>query len=237
MLPLPYERRSRRNKMFGTLRTLISGVNSRAEERVRAAHAIELIDQKIREAGDGLKLAKMTLASLIQRQRGEDRQIKILETRAADLTQRAREALSAGRDDLATEAAEAIAVMENELTLRRETLARLETRVMRLRSSVETASRRIIDLKQGSIAARALRDEQALQTRLNTTLSGQSSMAEAEELIAQVLRRADPYEQSEILVEIDRGLTRENVADKLAEQGFGAATKTTTADVLARLKA
>ena len=223
--------------MFGTLKTLMQGSNASAEERVRAAYAIELIDQKIREAGEGLKLAKMTLASLIQRQRGEDRQIKVLEGRASDLMQRARDALTAGREDLATEAAEAIAVMENELTLRRETRARLETRVMRLQASVEAASRRIIDLKQGSIAARALRDEQALQTRLNSTLSGTSPIAEAEELIASVLGRDDPYEQSEILAAIDRGLTRENVAEKLAEHGFGPAIKTTPADVLARLKA
>ena len=222
--------------MFVTLKTLIQGNAARTEERVRAAYAVELIDQKIREAGDGVRLAKATLASLIQRQRNEERQIAILAGRVADLTLRGRDALSAGREDLGTEAAEAIAVMENELALRRDTQSRLETRVLRLRSSVEAATRRIIDLKQGAVAARALRDEQALQTRLNTTLAGRSPIAEAEDLIAGVLNRADPYEQSEILAEIDRGLNRETVADRLAEQGFGPALKTTTADVLARLR-
>ena len=106
--------------MFGTLKTLMQGTNARTEERVRAAYAIELIDQKIRESADGLRLAKATLASLIQRQRAEERQIAALSTRADDLMARARDALAAGREDLATEAAEAIAVMENALTLRRE---------------------------------------------------------------------------------------------------------------------
>ncbi|MEI6097464.1 MAG: hypothetical protein WCS20_04010 [Alphaproteobacteria bacterium] len=32
--------------MFGTLKTLIQGQNARAEERLRAAHAVELIDKK-----------------------------------------------------------------------------------------------------------------------------------------------------------------------------------------------
>jgi phage shock protein A len=224
-------------QMFGTLRTLMQGTNARAEERVRAAFAIELIDQKIREGSEGLRLAKTTLASLIQRQRNEERQIAALSARATDLMGRAREALESGREDLATEAAEAIAVMENELTLRRETQCRLEGRVMRMQTSVETATRRLIDLKQGAIAARAVRDEQALQMRMNTTLSGISPMAEAEALIAEVLGRDDPYEQSEILAEIDRGLNRETIADKLADQGFGSALKSTTADVLARLKA
>jgi len=222
--------------MFGTLKTLMQGTNARAEERVRAAYAMELIDQKIRESADGLLLAKATLASLIQRQHAEERQITALTARADDLMQRAGDALTAGREDLATEAAEAIAVMENELTLRRDTQGRLEARVMRMQHSVETATRRLIDLRQGAIAARAMRDEQALQARMHSTLSGPSPMAEAEDLIASVLGRDDPFEQSEILAEIDRGLNRETIAEKLADQGFGRALKSTTADVLARLK-
>lgn len=42
--------------MFGTLKTLMQGTHARTEERVRAAYAIELIDQKIRESADGLRL-------------------------------------------------------------------------------------------------------------------------------------------------------------------------------------
>ncbi len=222
--------------MFGTLKTLIQGANARAEERVRAAYSIELIDQKIREAAEGLKVAKATLASLIQRQRAEERQIAILASRSADLLDRGRAAMIAGRDDLAAEAAEAVAVMENELSLRRETRARLEARVIRLQASVEATNRRIIDLKQGSVAARAMRDEQALQARLNTTLAGTSPLAEAEELIAGVLGREDVYEQAAILTEIDRNLSHVDVADRLAAEGFGRPMKTTAADVLARLK-
>ena len=187
---------------------------------MRAAYAIELIDQKIREASHGLRIAKGTLASLVQRQRNEGRQIAILANRIADLTSRGREAISAGRIDLGTEAAEAIAALENEFALRRQTQDRLKTRMIRLQNSVEAANRRIIDLKQGAVAARALRDEQALQIKLNTTLTGQSPMAEAEALIAQVLGRDDPCEQSEIPAEIDRGLSRENIVEKLANTGL-----------------
>lgn len=57
--------------MFGTLKTLFIGASSRAEETVRDAYAIEMIDQKIREVEASLSAAKSTLASLIQRQRSE----------------------------------------------------------------------------------------------------------------------------------------------------------------------
>ena len=98
--------------MFKTLSTLILGANARTEDRVRDAFAIELIDQKIREAEDNLKAAKATLASLIQRQRSEEQQRSGLQNRVNDLTKRAKVALDAGNEDMAIEAANAIAQME-----------------------------------------------------------------------------------------------------------------------------
>lgn len=223
--------------MFNTLKTLVAGANARSEEKVRDIYSIELIDQKIREAQAGLKAAKFALASLIQRERAENRQIEILQERAADLSTRAVEAINGKREDLAAEAAQAIADMENEVSLRQETVSRLATRIIRLRQSVETAHRRIIDLKQGAVAARAARREQNIQSRLNRDLSGDSPMDEAADLIAGVLKKDDPFEQSEILREIDGDLSNESAADRLAAQGFGHATKSTGSDVLQRLKA
>jgi phage shock protein A len=223
--------------MFGTLKTLIAGTNARAEETVRDVFAIELIEQKLREAGDGLKGAKYSLASLIQRERAEFRQIAALEGRVAELMGRAKEALHADRADLAQEAAQAVANMENELTLRQETVRRLETRILQLRHSVETANRRMVDLKQGAVMARAVRKEQDIQRTLNRHVAKDSAFEEAEEMIARVLKRDDPFEQSQILQEIDAGLENRDVADRLAEAGFGTSTKTTAADVLSRIKA
>lgn len=223
--------------MFKTLSTLIAGVNARSEDRVRDAFAIELIDQKIREAEASLKAAKATLASLIQRHRSEERQRDGLQKRITDMTRRAQEALDAGNDALAGEAAQAIAQMENELTIRDETCDRLNQKTVRLRASIEASHRRIIDLKQGAIQARAVRREQAIQTRLNTTVTSASATEEAEEMIARVMGRDDPFEQSQILQEIDRDLGHETLADRMADQGYGPATRTTADDVLDRLKA
>lgn len=221
--------------MFATLRTLIAGANARAEEGVRQRFAVDLIDQKIREAQAGLRAAKGGLAALIQRQRAETRAIETLEGRIADLVSRAREALEGDREDMARGAAEAIAEMENELALRRETRNRLDARVIRLRSSVEAANRRIVDLKQKAVAARAVHREQALQSRLGAA-TGEDPMAEAEELIRSVTDRDDPFETSQILEEIDRNLDHRDVADRMSAEGFGPATKSTAADVLARLR-
>jgi phage shock protein A len=222
--------------MFKTLATLINGQNARAEDRVRDAFAIELIDQKIRESEGSLRAAKSTLASLIQRQRSEEKQHGALRGRISDLTKRAKDALDNDREDMAAEAARAIATMENEFTLRTETLNRLDQKVLRLRSSIETGHRRIIDLKQGAIQARAVRREQSIQMQMVKTGASHGSVEEAEELIQRVLGRDDPFERSEILSDINRDLDGGTIADRLADAGFGNATRSPADDVLARLK-
>lgn len=220
--------------MLGTFRTLFAGASARAEETLRDTYAVELIDQKIREADDGLRAAKATLASLIQRQRSEVRLAEALAGRIEDLTARARAALLAGNEALATEAAQAIATMENELALRRETLARLEARVTRLTAGVEAMHRRLIDLRQGAMQARAIRREQAAMAGMR----GQPDAAEeAQALIDRVLGADDPGERAEILSGIDRGLSQAGLVDRMAEAGFGAAPRSTAAAVLNRLKA
>lgn len=222
--------------MFKTLSTLILGANARTEDRVRDAFAIELIDQKIREAEGNLKAAKATLASLIQRQRSEEQQRSGLQNRVNDLTKRAKVALDAGNEDMAIEAANAIAQMENELTIRTETLHRLEQKVLRLRSSIEAGHRRIIDLKQGAIQARAVRREQDIQMRMGPMHSNSSSVEEAEELIGRVLGRDDPFEHSEILSDINKDLNHGSIADRMADAGYGDATRVTAQSVLDRIK-
>ncbi len=222
--------------MFETLKTLINGASARAEERLRDTFSIEMIDQKIREAEQNLKAAKLTLASLIQRQRGEIRQIDRLQTRVQDLMTRAEQAIADGRDDLTKSAAQAIADLENEILLRTQTVERLETRVLQLRQTVEAASRRILDLKQGAISARAVRREQGLQRRLNRHLGGDSPIEEAEALINRVMKQDDPFEQSEILREIENGLDHTNVAIRMEEAGYGPKTRATADDVLNRLR-
>lgn len=221
--------------MFKTLSTLIAGANARGEDRVRDAFAIELIDQKIRDADGSLRAAKSTLASLIQRQRAEEAQRSTLQRRLSDLTDRAKTALDEDREDLAMQAAEAIAQMENELAVRTETLHRLDQKVLRLRTSIEAGHRRIIDLKQGAIQARAVRKEQSIQMRMTST-SGTSSVEEAEQLIARVLGRDDPFEKTEILTEINEDLNNTGLIDRMADAGMGDPTRSTAKDVLSRLK-
>lgn len=222
--------------MFNTLRTLVIGANARAEESVRDTFSIELIDQKIREAQAGLKSAKMTLANLMQRQRIEAQHLDKLNAKISDLEARAMAALDDQNEARARQAAGTIAEMENERRIREATHQRLEDKIERLQASVEAGHRRIIDLKQGAIQARAVRGEQRAQGRLSRTISTTSAVKEAEELIQGVIGGADPFEKAQILDEIEGRLDGSSLADQMAAEGYGKATKSTEDDVLARLK-
>jgi len=129
-----------------------------------------------------------------------------------------------------------VADLENEMALRTQTVDRLEARILQLRHSVQAASRRILDLKQGAISARAVKREQTLQKRLNRHLAGDSPIDEAEGLIDRVMQQDDPFEQSEILREIDEGMDHTNLAARMEDAGYGPKTRATAADVLDRLK-
>lgn len=223
--------------MLNLLKTLIIGSSARAEERLTDVFAIDLIEQKIREAEAGLGGAKQTLAALIVRERAEQQMLGALERRIGELEGRAREALAAGRDDLAGDAAVALADLENERAVRRMTLEQLGQRIVRTRGTVEKANRRIIDLKQGMIAARAADAERRTQKTLNRSIGTSNAAREAEALIARVLGGADPLAESEVLDEIDQSLDGSAVNERLAAAGFGPKSKSNAASVLARLKA
>lgn len=219
--------------LFGTL---LKGFGAKAEAKVRDQYAIELIEQKIRDAESGLAGAKQTLASLILRKRSEEKTLKNLKARIIDLEKRAGAALADGKEALALDAAEAIADIENEATVRQGTLNELNARVAKTQSAVEKAHRRIVDLKQGLVSARAIDSNRKAQRSLDHSLSGASAINDAEELMSRITDADDPLDEAEVLDEINAGLTKTNVTERLANAGYGDKTKSTAADVLARLK-
>ena len=223
--------------MLNVLRTLLTGASARADEALTDHFAIDLIEQKIREADAGLNSAKTTLASLIIRQRNEERHVARLDSEIGDLERRTGLALADGQDDLAAEAAAAIAELTNERAVRQATCAQLAQRVVRTQSSVAKANRRLIDLRQGMISARAVDAERRAQRTLNRSIGNTSAMRDAEALIQRVISQDDPLEESDVLDEIDAGLNGASVRDRLAQAGYGDRTRVTGNDILARLKA
>ncbi|RUW78401.1 MULTISPECIES: PspA/IM30 family protein [unclassified Mesorhizobium] len=222
--------------MLSLIRTLLDGAGAKAEDRLKDQFAVDLLAQRIRDAEAGLACAKQTLASLIVRQRAEQASLDQLDRRIADLETRTRSALAAGAEALAHDGASAIAELENEREVRRTTVRSLTEKTLRIRLSLEQAHRRIVDLNQGMISARAIDAEQKAQRRLNRSIGRTASLNEAEALLARIRERGDPFEEASILDEIDAGLSQEAIRGKLEEAGHGPSTKVRAQDVLERLK-
>jgi len=215
--------------------TLTRSLNARAANRVTDHFALDLIEQKIRDAEKALFGAKNTLATLILRQQQETKSAKSLNSRITGLEERARAALQAGNDILGRDAAEMIAQLENENTSRSETLDSLELKIARMQITIEKANRRIIDLRQGHVTAKAISQERGAQRKFSGTTKNTDCIQEAEALIKRVVGQEDPFEHGRALDQIEAGLSANGIEDKLADAGFGPSTKTTAGDVLARL--
>ena len=222
--------------MLSLIRTLLDGASAKAEDRLKDQFAVDLLAQRIRDAEAGLASAKQTLASLIVRQRAEQASLDQLDRRIADLEERTRSALAASNEPLARDGAGAIAELENEREVRRATVRGLVEKTLRMRMSLEQAHRRIVDLSQGMISARAIDAEQKAQRRLNRSIGRTASLNEAEALLARIRERSDPLEEASILDEIDAGLSQEAIRSRLEDAGHGPSTKVRAQDVLDRLK-
>lgn len=221
--------------MLTILRTLARGSVARANERLADEFAVELIDQKVREAEAGLAAAKDTLATLIVRLKRERAALADRRKRKGDLEARTLSAMERGDDDLARSGADLIAELEGEETARAHTVSRLETRTGQLRLSIERAHRRVVSLRQGAMTARSIDRERTAQRRLGKHFAQPDP--EAEELIRRVMEADDPFERAEVRREIDAELRGDAIMERLGERGHGAPTRSNADTVLDRLRA
>jgi len=223
--------------MFGTLKTLLRGSAARAEQDLVDRNAALLLEQKVRESEAGHDAAKRALAAIIVGRRTEDRGLDVLKGRIADLEARTRSALDAGDEELALEAAKILAELENEKLIREQNIARADQAAERLRLAVEKTQRRITDLRQGLLTARAMEHEQRANRGLRGDLNGSAALKEGEELLKRILERTDPVQEMDVFDELEADLSGEEIVNRLADAGHGKHTRVQAHDVIERLKA
>ena len=221
--------------MFKTLATLVRAGSHEAEDALKGQYSLTLINQKVRESESALAIAKSNLAQFILRQRNEEKAMDRLNTQITDLEQRAIAAIESSKNELAQEAAEAIADLENDRINTRKSLDELEIRISRLRQSISKSHRRLVSLKQGAASAQTIVREQKAQKRLLHAHPHSTSFKEAEELIGKVMAQDDPFAQSEVMEQIDEELDHSNIDQKLAAAGCGKPIGVNSADILEKL--
>ena len=218
--------------MFKLLRTLARGAAAKAADDLFDQNALLVLDQQIRETRAALERSRMALASAVAGDAAEGRRLAEVEARAVDLELRAIAALDAGREDLAGEAAEAIADLEAEAASTRSARAQFATEAARLRRVVADASRRQADLERGRRVAAAA--EAARRLGCGTDQPDRATLREAEATLKRLREK-----QAEA-ADTDAALTAEapaaDIAATLEREGFGPRTRPTRAGILERLR-
>jgi phage shock protein A len=223
--------------MFKTLFTLMRGVAASAEEEFADRSALLILTQQIRDAAAAIDHGKRALALAIAQDEAEGKRLEATLKRIADLEERAVAALGGGREDLAGEAAEAIAVLEADRDALREARAAFAGEIAKLKASVAQAGQRLAELERGRRIALAAESVRRLKTNVGRSGVGASSLAEAEATLKRLReRQAEDAAASAALDSLDADAAPAAVAERLESAGFGKRTRPTAADVLARLR-
>ena len=225
--------------MFKTVLTIFRGSVAAAEEELQDRTALVVLDQQMRDAAAAVDRSKRTLALAIAGDQQEGRRLEATNARIADLEVRASAVLEGGRDDLAREAAQAIANLEAERDAAMTARTLFATEITRLKRHVGNAEARIAEFDRGRRLARASEAVRSLRrSSIEAARPYESTLPEAEATLKRLRERQMEIQAADdALFEIDTASGPSATAEKLAEQGFGPRMKSTADDVLARLRA
>ncbi len=224
--------------MFKTVVTLLRGSAAAAGEDLADRNALLILDQQMRDAQSSLGQAQRALAVAMAEDTQEGRRMVALGERIASLEARARAALAGAREDLATEAAEAIADLEAERDTGQQARGLFAVEITRLRRSVSDAERRLAELQRGRRVARVAEAVRiSRRGRIEAASPAQCTLSEAEATLTRLRdRQARAAAAEDALDGIEAATRPQTVEERLANAGFGPATRPTAASVLARLK-
>jgi phage shock protein A len=225
--------------MFKTVLTLFRGSVAAAGEELEDRTALLILDQQMRDAAAAVERSKRSLALAIAQDQQEGRRLDTTRARIADLEVRATAALDGGREDLAREAAEAIAHLEADRDAAMTARSLFAGEIARLKRHVGSAEARITELDRGRRIARASEAVRTLRRGgIEAARPYESTLPEAEATLRRLReRQMEAQAADEALLELDAASGPLAAAEKLAEQGFGPRLKPTADDVLARLNA
>jgi phage shock protein A len=201
-----------------------------ADLQRQASSPMASLERSIAAARRAHTSARRTLAVAMAEEARETERRTNLAAKAGDLEERALEALCAGREDLATQAAEAIASMATDINASEQAALRFAAEVALARREVDAQRRRLSDLDRGRRLARI---GNAMTATTDISASGLDSFSEAEAALAQVV--ADNHDARAAREEM--APPAEYLIERMSAAGFGEGVNVRASDVLARLRA
>jgi phage shock protein A len=188
------------------------------------------LERSISAAHHAHASARHALAIAMAEETRESARRTALAAKASDLEQRAVAALQAGREDLAAQAAEAIASIATDVNASEQASQRFAAEVALARREVSSQRRRLSELDRGRRLARI---GHALTATAPTSASGLDHFSEAEATLARVA--VDNHAAR--LVREETAEPAETLVERMSDAGFGESPHVRASDVLARLRA
>lgn len=222
--------------MFKHIVTLFRGQLFEAEQEFVDRNALPLLAQQIRDAGEAIQMARRAVAVALAQNQQEEAQFQNLRTKIGDLETRTIAALSHGKEMMAREAAEAIALLEAECETSEKAQQQFSREISKLRSVIASSEARLRGLQRGERLARAAESAQ----RLNHNAPGNAlaTIKDAEATLERLRRRQSQMDlTSAILSEMESAGDPAATIVKLAEAGCGTPLGLSAEDVIQRLKA
>lgn len=221
--------------MFNTIITLVRGRSHDAAQAVADANALSILRQQLRDSAAGVEAARRSVAVVMAYAERDRKSLPRINAQIADLEGRAVAALAQGREDLATEAAAAIAQLEAERATSERALATYEVEIARLQEELGTSELRLRELQRGLQLADAAQKSQAVRGAVSRPMT--ASLAEAEATLTRLQSRQLHAEATAVaVVELSAGQSAEAISARLAAAGCGPSIRPDAAAVLERLK-
>lgn len=220
--------------MFKLFVTLMRGKNADAAESLADATALPVLRQQLRDCAAAIETARRSVAMVMAYETCEKATAARIARQLADLETRALDALAKGRDDLATEAAGAIAQLEAEATTTARALATYQTEIAQLRVVVAKSESRLRDLQRGHHLAFATNQTQKLRAPVAST----ATLDDAEATLSRLQQGQAKTEATRAaLFELSAAGSADAMRDRLAAAGCGAPLRPDAVSVLDRLRA
>lgn len=221
--------------MFNTLITLARGRGHDATQALADVNALSILRQQLRDAAAGVEAARRAVAVVMAYAERERRSLPRITAQLIDLEARALAALGQRREDLAVEAAAAIAQLEAERATVETALATYEVEITRLRDEVSEAETRLRELQRGLQLADATQKSQSVRGVVSRPVA--ASLGEAEATLARLQSRQFHAEATAAaVIDLSAGQSADAVAARLAAAGCGPSLKPAAAAVLDRLR-
>ncbi len=219
--------------MFKLFVTLLRGRNADAADALTNTLALPILRQQLCDCAGGVEAARRAVAMVMAYAERERKASARISAQLADLETRTLDALSKGRDDLATEAAGAIAQLEAEAATTARALATYDAEIAHLRGVLSDAETRLRDLQRGQ--------RLAVATDHTQRLHGTAAVATLSEAEATLARLQDRQSNTEVAraaaLALSASTNAEAMQNRLAAAGCGARLRPDAASVLQRLKA